>query len=291
MFLIISLALAGISLCLLVYVALSPGFRDTIPQMNNKRFSWLVWLWPWVMSLSHLVMPFLTWKFQKKLDKQLRQAGYYDVLQVKDIAGLQALGAIVGGVTMALLGYFFETEWWLRGILCVFGCVIGTCWPLSFLARKIRERHTLILKGFPFFLDMVTLCVEAGSNLQTALIMAAQSLSDGPLRTELRYALNEMRTGKNRLDALKAMAERCGVVEIKQWVGSVSQAELLGSRLGPTLKAQSEQFRQERFLRAEKKAAETPVKMLFPLVLFIFPCTFIVIAYPIVFKISQMDFF
>lgn len=286
----LSLLLLGLSLCILMYVLLSPYLRQTA-DTQQVYFRRLVWIWPWVTVLSGLVMPFLSWKFQKNIEKQIEQAGYKGYLHVKDIAGLQALAAIVVAIiTMLVCRNIFENGW-LKIMSVCWGAYLGVYLPRGFLKKKIRERQNLIHKNFPFFLDMITLCVEAGANLQTALIIAAQTLSDSPLKVELCYALNEMRTGVNRIDAIKSMAERCGSLALKQWVGSIAQAETLGSSLGPTLRAQADQFRQERFLRAEKKAAEAPVKLLLPLMLFIFPCTFIVIAYPIVQRITSMGFF
>lgn len=286
----ISIFLVGLSLCLFIYVLLSPGLKDT-SETETIYFTKLAWVWPWVTALSNLIMPFLSWKFQKNVAKQIEQAGYKGYIHVKDIAGLQALGGIVVIVIATLTLNSFLDNWWLKVLLIIWSAFIGVYLPLGFLKKKIQERLKDIHKSFPFFLDMITLCVEAGSNLQMALMIASETLSDSPLRFELRYALNEMRTGVNRLEALKAMAERCNSPAVKLWVGSVVQAETLGSSLGTTLRAQADQFRQERFLRAEKKAAEAPVRLLLPLVLFIFPCTFIVIGYPILLRISYIGFF
>ncbi|NOL48868.1 type II secretion system F family protein [Pelistega europaea] len=289
MLLILSLLLVGVSLGLFVYLILSPGVQET--SSESPHFRRLAWLWPWVSVLSGLVYPFLSWKFQKHLEKQIERAGYKGEIYVKDIVGLQALGAILIPVMVLwILSLLLDSAW----MLIVIGLIafwLGVILPLEFLRHHIKTRQYAIHKAFPFFLDMITLCVEAGSNLQMALMVAGDALADSPLRQELQYVLNEMRAGVNRLEALKAFADRCGTSSLRQWVGSIAQAETLGSSLGPTLRAQAEQFRQERFLQAEKKAAEAPVKLLLPLVVFIFPCTFIVISYPILLKITDMGFF
>jgi tight adherence protein C len=131
---------------------------------------------------------------------------------------------------------------------------------------------------------VITLCVEAGLNLQGAMNQAVQKGPKGVMRDELQKVLRDIRAGKQRAEALRAMAERLGEASISNLVTSLIQAESLGMNLGPVLRAQSEQRRSERFLRAEKLAMEAPVKMLLPLIAFIFPCTFIVLGFPIAMK-------
>lgn len=289
MLLVFSLIFSAISLCLLMYVLLSPGIGHTSEsQIYFRQFRWI---WPWVSVMSMFLMPFLSWTYQRKLEKLIESAAYKDKIFIKDIVGLQGMGAIVGFILMGLVVKDFEGPLIVLLFIGVMGGWIGAYLPLLFLHKKKRQRNEAIYKAFPFFLDMVTLCVEAGSNLQTALMMAVHSMNESELRDELQYALNDMRTGVNRIDALRAMAFRCDSLEIKQWVSSLAQAEFLGSSLGTVLRTQSDQFRQERFLRAEKQAAKTPVKLLFPLICFIFPCTFIVIGFPLVMRIYKMGIF
>ena len=130
-------------------------------------------------------------------------------------------------------------------------------------------------------LDLVTLCVEAGLNLTGALQQAAAKGPAGPLREELHRVLRDVRAGKSRADALRGLAERVGEPAIANLVSTVIQAENMGMSLGPMLRAQGEQRRAERFARAEKAAMEAPVKMLLPLIACIFPCTFVIVFFPI----------
>src|SRR5690606_38066942 len=122
-------------------------------------------------------------------------------------------------------------------------------------------------------------------NLQGALQQAAQHGPPGPLRQELRHALADMRAGMPRLEALRYWSNRTGLAAVQQLVTALGQADQLGMSLGPLLRAQSEQRRTERFLRAERLALEAPVKMLFPMVFCIFPCTFLIIGFPIAIKL------
>ncbi len=289
MLLIISVLFSALSLGFFVYVLLSPSLNEA--HQRPTYFKHFQWLFPWVHVLSMLVMPFLSWRYQKHIEKLIETAGYKDKVWLKEIVGLQAMGGMVSMSLWGILWMQITSHYGLGIAGCIVAAWIGGYLPLVWLKSKRQQRKIEMLKAFPFFLDMVTLCVEAGSNLQTALMMAMQSMRDCALRDELLHAMNDMRTGVVRIEALKAMAVRCDLVEVKQWVSSLAQAELLGTSLGVVLRAQSDQFRQERFLRAEKQAAKTPVKLLFPLICFIFPCTFIVIGFPIVMKLLAMDLF
>jgi tight adherence protein C len=167
----------------------------------------------------------------------------------------------------------------------MFSGFLGFVYPGIWLSDRLSLRRRDLLKSLPFFLDIITLCVEAGLNLSGALNQAVQRGPKGVLRDELQKVLRDVRAGKQRAEAMRAMAERLGESVIANLVTSLIQAENLGMNLGPVLRAQAEQRRSERFLRAEKLAMEAPVKMLLPLIAFIFPCTFIVLGFPIVMKL------
>ncbi len=111
-----------------------------------------------------------------------------------------------------------------------------------------------------------------------------EKATPGPLRNEFAVVLRDLRAGLSRADALRRMAERLDIQEITGFVSSIVQAEKMGASLGNVLRVQSDQRRSERFQRAEKQAMEAPVKLVFPLVLFIFPVTFIILLFPIAMK-------
>ncbi len=161
------------------------------------------------------------------------------------------------------------------------GCVFGFMIPEMWLSDMTKARNLKILKGLPFFLDIVTMAVEAGMNLSSALAKSVDKMPPGPLLVEINRVLREIRAGKPRTDALRDMAARLDFPAMNSLVSALVQGELMGSSIAPILRAQSEQRRTERFQRAEKLALEAPVKMLGPLIMCIFPCTFIVIGFPI----------
>ena len=111
--------------------------------------------------------------------------------------------------------------------------------------------------------------------------------TDEPLRREFEHVLRDLKSGLNRTEALYRMDDRLRVKEVTNLVSTVVQAERMGSGLAKSLRFQSEQRRSERFQRAEKQAMEAPVKLVFPLLMFIFPITFIVLGFPIAMKFVQ----
>jgi tight adherence protein C len=110
------------------------------------------------------------------------------------------------------------------------------------------------------------------------------------MRDEFQRVLRDIRAGKARAASLRAMADRLNQPGINSFCTTVIQAESMGMSLGPVLRTQADQRRIERFLRAEKLAMQAPVKMLFPLLAFIFPCTFIVLLFPLAMKFVQAGF-
>jgi tight adherence protein C len=151
--------------------------------------------------------------------------------------------------------------------------------------RDLRKRQIDgVLRTLPSYLDFISMAVEAGLNFSGALELARKKAPPGPLSNEFGVVLRDLRAGIGRANALKRLAERLDIPELSSFVNAVVQAEKMGSSLAQTLKIQAEQRRQERFQRAEKKAMEAPVKLIGPLVLFVFPTTFIVLAFPIVMK-------
>ncbi|WP_161495263.1 type II secretion system F family protein [Advenella sp. S44] len=284
----ISCVLTGISICLCLYLFLSPASNRTIVPQAYRKNRVLVLLWPWIYALGHAVLPFMSWKYRARLWSLLRSAGFDRMAQIDHVAGIQSLAACALGASGVILQMpqLIANPFTVMAT-ALFMTLVGFFLPLLWLRDRAARRKHKILRELPFLLDMTTLCVEAGQNLQGALYCTANLCSPGILRDELSYCLGEIRTGKPRIEALRAMAERTGIEEVMLWVASIAQAESMGMALGPLLRSQSDQRRQERFNRAEKLALEAPVKMLMPLVFCIFPCTFIVLAFPIAMKILQ----
>ena len=146
--------------------------------------------------------------------------------------------------------------------------------------RKKREKQ--IVRALPGAVDVLSLSVEAGLEFLLALQRQVERGLPGALRDELATILNDIRLGKSRAEALKSFATRVEMPEISSFVSVLVQADALGASIGPVLKMQAERMRVERFQRAEREGARASQKILFPLVLFIFPSVLIVILGPVI---------
>lgn len=176
-------------------------------------------------------------------------------------------------------------------LLIVIGCAIsGYLLPTFWLRRQAERRKTEIFHSLPDVLDLLTVCVEAGLSLDAALIKTAENfqIKDDPLIKEINTVTREIRVGKPRAEALKGLAERTMVDDIKAFVAMLVQTEKFGTSLGKTLRTYSDSLRMKRRQLAEESAAKTAIKMLFPLTFFVFPALMVVILTPAFFKISAM---
>jgi tight adherence protein C len=251
-----------------------PGFR-------------LLW-WP-IHWLAHFLQPHLSQKQAALLLTRLGQAGVDFSLSPAQFLASRLLAAFGAALLFCwMLGSFDRAEpgmpWSRYAAAAAAGALAGWAYPGIWLKDRIARRRRELLKTLPFYLDIVTLCVEAGLNMQGALNQAVAKGPKGVLRDELQRLLRDIRAGRARAASLRSLAARLNEPAVTAFTTAVIQAESMGTNLGPILRAQADQRRAERFLRAEKLAMEAPVKLLFPLLAFIFPCTFIVLFFPIAMK-------
>ncbi len=168
---------------------------------------------------------------------------------------------------------------------------LGFLVPDFWLGRKIASRQAEIRKGLPDVLDLLVICVEAGLSLDQATARTSVELSKAQpaLSDELGIVALEQRAGRARSDCWKHMAERTDVDVIRNLVSMLVQAEQFGTSIGKTLRVHSDTLRTKRVQEIEEKAAKLSVKLLFPLVLFIFPSLFVVVLGPAI--LVMMDSF
>lgn len=174
-------------------------------------------------------------------------------------------------------------------VLLLLVAAIGAYLPHVWLRSKAKSRQKVILKSLPDAIDLLTTSVEAGLGIDAAMGQVAEKVK-GPIATELRRVLREMALGASRRDALKAFADRTQIPDVMQFVNAIIQAEQMGVSLGQVVRVQSDQMRIRRRQRAEAQAYKAPVKMVFPLVLFIFPAIFVVILGPAAIQIMKSGF-
>jgi tight adherence protein C len=193
-------------------------------------------------------------------------------------------GLFVGLAIVALAALGGVSAQGFLGLL-VMG-IIGFMLPRFWLRSAVGSRQRKIVKSLPDAMDLITTCVEAGLGLDAALAKVSGQMK-GPLAKEISQMLLEVGMGRLRRDALSDLGQRTGVQELISFVNAVIQAEQLGVSIGHVLKVQSDQMRTHRRQRAEKLAHEAPIKMMFPLVLCIFPAFMLVILGPAVIRIGE----
>ncbi|MCE0522000.1 MAG: type II secretion system F family protein [Methylacidiphilales bacterium] len=157
--------------------------------------------------------------------------------------------------------------------------LLGYRLPFGYVQGKAKARQHEIRKALPFTLDLISISVEAGMALDGAMAIVMEK-STGPMADELNLTLREIRLGKGRNEALVDMGDRVGLEELKSFVTAVTYIARLGGSLVDVIRIQAQAMRIKRRQRAEEKAMKTPVKIMIPLVLFIFPSMFIVILGP-----------
>ena len=211
-------------------------------------------------------------------DAKLEKAGYPGGLRGADWMGVKILVAIVAAIALFFLGLLMGGVP-LGFIFGVGGLAVGFILPEFWLGSRIRKRGLEMILQLPDALDLLTISVEAGLGFDAALAKVVEKM-EGPLITEFRQALAEIRMGRTRREALRDVVSRADAQPVANFIGAIIQAEQLGVPIAKVLQIQSQQLRIERRQRAEEAAAKAPVKMLFPMVGCIFPTIFIVILGP-----------
>jgi tight adherence protein C len=172
---------------------------------------------------------------------------------------------------------------WLAGVVAAGGYL----WTGSWLARQRQIQEQRVARELPMWLDLMTVCVEAGASLTAGLRLIVEQAPASPLRDYFERVLREVRGGRGRSQAFSYVADIFGIESLHTLASALGHAEASGMSLGQVLRAQAQQRTAERFARAEKLAMQAPVKMLGPLILCIFPCTFIVIGVPIAVRLRE----
>ena len=207
--------------------------------------------------------------------ENLLMAGYEQTLSPERFLALRLLMGAVG-IVLTILSLSARQP--SAALLCV---LLFLFYPSTWLKSVIRKRHLSILKALPNLLDLLTLSVEAGKDFLTALREITDRRANDALNDELLRTLHEIQLGKARQTALREMGLRVHQPDLTSVLNAIIQADELGVSIGQLLRIQGDQLRAKRFARAEKLANEAPVKILFPVVLFIFPAVFLILMGPI----------
>ncbi len=215
---------------------------------------------------------------KKQAREQILMAGYDQLIDEKQFVSVQILLFIFGAI-FAILACAAKQP--LLGLAVV---IVVLIYPRAWIKGVVKRRHLEIQKALPNVLDLLTLSVEAGKDFLTSLRDILARRKRDALGEELERTFREIQLGKQRRVALKELAMRVQQPDLSMVLNSIIQADELGVSIGQILRIQGDQLRGKRFNRAEKLANEAPVKILFPLVLFIMPAVIIILLGPVILK-------
>lgn len=234
---------------------------------------------PIFRSISETLMLFAPQGIHDRLERRIMLAGKQGVWSVKAFV----CGWVVSVVLGLLLAFLFFSDANLPFIqktaLFVLGGVVGALLPFALLNSIIRERQKQILRQLPEFLDLLCVSVQAGLSFDSGIAKIVDRMK-GPFIDECQRMQRDVRMGMMRKHSLQQMARRCDVQEVYLFTMSIIQAERLGTSIANTLVAQADNMRERRRQAAKAEALRAPVKIVFPLVFFIFPALFVVVLLP-----------
>ncbi len=223
----------------------------------------------------------------QRIQSRLSAGGVNYAIMAEEFQTLKFVCMLFAGLMSFLLyhsGNQFGPE--IRAFLVLLP-PLGFLYPDIWLRDRIAYRRRRVAKEFPFLLDLLVLSMKAGLNYSTSLGQAIASLPDGPVKDEFGKLLREIRAGKIRRDALLDLAARMDINSVHNFVAAINQAEETGGEIVDVLTVQAEQRRAERFNEAEAMANKAPVKMLLPMMLFLFPIVFMLVGFIMVVKLAE----
>lgn len=222
--------------------------------------------------------------------RRLTLAGSPEGWDVDRVLAYKVLGLVVLGILgLVVPRLVFGASWAVTLLLAVAGVALGYFLPNLVLYQMGYNRSERILKELPDALDLLTISVEAGLAFDAALAQVAKN-TQGPLAEEFFRVLSEMQIGRGRSEALRDLGERTDVDELRSFVTAMVQADSFGIPIANVLRVQAREMRIKRRQRAEEKAQQVPVKILFPLIFCILPALFIIIIGPAVISIVRNFF-
>jgi tight adherence protein C len=257
-------------------------WRDP-PPLIYKLFK------PVVRLFSADVRKFMSDASYAKLQSRLSAAGMNYAIMAEEFVTLRFVCAIFCCIVAAVL---YQGDIDLSPEVKIFLVLLGPLgylYPDIWIRDKIAYRRRLVAKEFPFLLDLLVLSMKAGLNYSTSLGQAIASLPHGPVRDEFGKLLREIRAGKVRREALLDLAARMDINSVHNFVSAINQAEETGGEIVDVLTVQAEQRRAERFNEAEAAANKAPVKMLLPMMLFLFPIVFMLVGFIMIVKLAESN--
>lgn len=266
------------------------GQSVTLEELElSQPFSQRV-LIPMMEALSKMAQRFTPQQTIEASRHKLELAGMAHKIKPAQFLGYRMVAAIVLGIASLMIVFVTALPFFQRLLIIFIAFVLGYMLPSVWLGSKISARQASIVKALPDALDLLTICVEAGLGFDAAMSKVAEKW-DNELSLAFMHTVQEMQLGKLRREAMRNMSNSMDVPDMTTFVAAIIQADTLGVSMAKVMRIQSDTMRMKRRQRAEEKARQAPVKMMFPLVFFIFPTILIVLLGPAIIKIKNIGVF
>ncbi len=241
---------------------------------------------PIITALSERMQKFAPAEIKAQLEDKIFRAGKLGIWDVKKLVVMWFLSII--GTTLLTIAAIQEVELHplQRIMITGLGVFTGAALPFAVLNSKIRQRQNLLRKQLPEFLDLLCVSVQAGLSFDGAVSKLTKRMK-GPLIDEFKRMQNDVSLGMTHQYALTNVARRCDLEEVYLFTTSVIQAEKLGTSMTRTLKQQADNMRDRHRQHVKAEALKAPAKIIFPMVMFIFPSMFVVLLFPALFMLLK----
>jgi tight adherence protein C len=261
-------------------LAIEPSEKDKQPSIMQRVFR------PFWSDFKRSFKKRMPGEKEAKLERRLQLAGNPFGMTPVDFRLIQLALFFVLPIIFGSYASLLNVGAGLMIVFAIIGILVAIFLPNFYLKQKMKTRNHLALRELPDVLDLLTVSLEAGLGFDSA-VNRVVSKKQGVIADEFHRCLEEIRLGKTRREALSGIRDRVEVDEVRSFISSILQAEKLGIGMVQVLRIQSSEVRDQRKQRAEEAAMKAPIKMLFPLVLFIFPSLFIVLLGPAIIQFIQ----
>jgi tight adherence protein C len=268
------------------------GENVTLEQIEMSQSFQERVIYPILRQFGELAARFTPQNAIQDINQKLERSGKAGWIDASMFLALRFVAAgIFGGLALLVFTVSAVKQPLSTAILySLIALVLGFFFPQLWLDEQIKKRQQEVQKALPDALDLLTICVEAGLGFDAAMSNVAQKW-DNELSLAFARCIRETQLGKIRRDALRDMADRIDLSDLTSFVAAVVQSEQLGVSMAKILRIQSDQMRMRRRQIAEEKAQQAPIKMLLPMVGFIFPSIFIVLLTPAALRIMKIEMF
>ena len=262
------------------------ALEQVLPDPQAKKSFYDRVILPLFISLNERLQKFAPDQLKVMFENQIFRVGKQGIWDAKFLISAWVLSVIAGLLITFLLTQNMNLRLVQRLLVVLLGGLTGAGLPILILNSKIRERQRKIKRQLPEFLDLLCVSVQAGLSFDGAVSKILGRMT-GPLIDEFKRMQSDVNLGMNRQYALTQIARRCDIEEMYLFTTSVIQSEKLGTSMSRTLKLQSDNIRERHRQFVKSEAMKAPVKIIFPMVLFIFPSIFVVLLFPAILSLIK----